>query len=111
MMLSNGPADCMRVAGAMPVIGCVWLDFQLPLVGLERIMLVSAIPMWHNRYRVLARSVRLQYNVLLLDSDVILFDDPYKYFKAPPFANFTVINQAEVGGPCGRARGGELMGG
>lgn len=95
MMSSSGP-DCVRVAGAMPALGCVWLDFKLPAKGQERVMLVNAIPMWHNRYRILARASRLQYNVLLLDSDVILFDDPYKYFKAPPFSNFTIINQAEV---------------
>lgn len=41
------------------------------------------------------RAVRLGYNVLLLDSDVTLFDDPYKYFKQPPFQDLVVINQEE----------------
>lgn len=33
--------------------------------------------------------------MLLLDSDVTLFDDPYKYFKKPPFKDLVVINQEE----------------
>ena len=41
------------------------------------------------------RSIRLGYNVLMLDSDVSIMDDPYKYFKQPPFQELTVINQAE----------------
>lgn len=48
------------------------------------------------RYRLAARAIRMQYNVFLVDTDVIFFDDPYVYFKSPPFANFTVINQPEV---------------
>ena len=30
------------------------------------------------------------------DSDVVMFDDPYRYFKSPPFSNFTIINQPEI---------------
>ena len=36
------------------------------------------------------------WQVFMSDNDVVLFDDPYAYFKAPPFSGFTVINQAEV---------------
>ena len=42
-----------------------------------------------------SRSIRLGYNVLLLDSDVIVFDNPYKYLKHPPFKDIVVINQEE----------------
>ena len=44
---------------------------------------------------LLYRSVRLGYNVLLTDSDMAIMDDPYKYFKHPPFKDITVLNQAE----------------
>lgn len=60
------------------------------------------------RYRLAARVVRLGYNVFLTDTDVIFFDDPYVYFKSPPFANYTVINQPEVRGGRGVAGGGEV---
>ena len=41
------------------------------------------------------RAARLGYNVLLLDSVVTLYDDPYKFFKQPPFQDLVVINQEE----------------
>ena len=41
-------------------------------------------------------SLLLTLPLTLQDSDVILFGNPYHYFKSPPFSNFTVINQAEV---------------
>lgn len=44
---------------------------------------------------VLCRSIRLGYNVLMLDTDVLIMDNPYKYFKQPPFKDITVLNQAE----------------
>ena len=47
------------------------------------------------RYRTMVRSVRLGYNVLMTDNDVVMFDDPYHYFKSPPFSHFTVLNQME----------------
>ena len=31
----------------------------------------------------------------MMDSDVVVMDDPYKYFKHPPFKGITVLNQAE----------------
>ena len=30
-----------------------------------------------------------------MDSDIIVMDDPYKYFKHPPFKHITVLDQAE----------------
>ena len=51
------------------------------------------------------RAIRFGYNVMLLDADVTVFDDPYKYFKQPPFKDFNVINQPES---AGAANGGIL---
>ncbi len=44
----------------------------------------------------MARAVRLGYNVLVMDTDVVVFKDPYQFWKAPPFSNFTILGQAEV---------------
>ncbi|KAG2437206.1 hypothetical protein HXX76_005869 [Chlamydomonas incerta] len=95
VMSASGP-DCVRVAGAVPSAGCVWLDFELPVFGADSAAVPTAAPMWHNRYRLAARAVRLRYNTFIVDTDAIFFDDPYVYFKSPPFANFTIINQPEV---------------
>ena len=43
----------------------------------------------------MVRAVRLGYNVLSTDNDVMLFDDPYTYFKSPPFSDFTVWSKQE----------------
>ena len=42
---------------------------------------------------------RAGYNLLYMDSDTILFDDPYQYFKAPPFNHINLLNMPE--NPCG----------
>ena len=48
----------------------------------------------------MARAVRLGYNVLTTDNDVVIFDDLYTYLKSPPFNSFSVINQAEDPDSC-----------
>lgn len=44
-----------------------------------------------GRLRMAARALRLGYNLLFLDTDIIIFDEPYKYFKSPLFADVNVI--------------------
>lgn len=46
----------------------------------------------------MARAVQAAYNVFLLDTDVLLFDDPYKYFKTPPFSAFQLLAQVRSQG-------------
>ena len=48
----------------------------------------------------MARAVRLGYNVLTTDNDVVMFDDLYTYLKSPPFNSYTVINQSEDPDSC-----------
>eukprot|EP00798_Chlamydomonas_sp_ICE-L_P003537 gene3537-13605_t len=68
-----------------------------------RLRLLRAQPSSNNTaptltagYRTMARAVRLGYNVLCSDTDVIFFDDPYRYLKRPPFKDYVIINQAEA---------------
>ena len=37
------------------------------------------VQLWHTRFRLVARAVRLGYNILSSDTDIILFQDPYRY--------------------------------
>lgn len=46
---------------------------------------------WHLRRRTAARAVRLGYNVMVVDSDMIIFDDPYALFKSPPFSQVQLL--------------------
>ncbi|PSC76104.1 DNA-directed RNA polymerases and III subunit RPABC2 [Micractinium conductrix] len=43
------------------------------------------------RWEVASRMLRMRYNVLSLDADVSLLDDPYRYFKAPPFSKYNAL--------------------
>ena len=75
---------------------CVYLQAlrHMVVIALTTLQLYVYVP----RYRTMVRSVRLGYNVLMTDNDVVLFDDPYHYFKSPPFSHFTVLNQMEFWG-------------
>lgn len=39
----------------------------------------------------MARAIRMSYNVLGLDSDVLVFHDPYTFLKRPPLANINYL--------------------
>ncbi|DBB03375.1 TPA: hypothetical protein ACH3X3_010747 [Trebouxia sp. C0006] len=89
LLLSHSEAMCGRISPIVSSIGCTWSSHKHPTD------LAGNFYVWSLRYRILARSVRLGYNVLMLDTDVMLMDDPYKYLKQPPFKDITVLNQAE----------------
>ena len=55
-----------------------------------------------GRWRTAARMVRAGYNVLMLDTDVVLLEDPYRFWKKPPFEKLTLMAQASwLDGGCG----------
>jgi hypothetical protein len=95
MLLSGDAESCYEVVkGAHAAhIGCVWEAGYLPVGGIRA---GSIAGLWKIRYRLTARAARIGYGVLSIDADVVIFDDPYRFFKAPPFSNFTVINQPEM---------------
>ncbi|GAX73095.1 hypothetical protein CEUSTIGMA_g548.t1 [Chlamydomonas eustigma] len=65
---------------------CVWYNISLPEVNhVAQHGFSNHRRLMHLRLRLAARILRLRYNILFLDTDIIIFDDPYKYFKAYPF--------------------------
>eukprot|EP00798_Chlamydomonas_sp_ICE-L_P004759 gene4759-34509_t len=96
LLLSTNKKECQAVNHRLSDYGCAYDRFQLPMVGPDIGGSVGACPMWHTRWRTLARAVRMGYNVLCSDTDVVFFHDPYAFFKSPPFSNYTIINQAET---------------
>ena len=44
-------------------------------------------------HQLAARAIRLGYNVLTIDGDVFLLQDPYLFFKRPPFSAYHLITQ------------------
>ena len=55
-------------------------------------------PTFPLRWRTAARMVRAGYNVLLMDTDVLLINDPYEFWKKPPFSKFQILAQVRVEG-------------
>ena len=51
------------------------------------------------------RLIKLGYNTLLIDADVILFHEPYKYFKGI-FSDFQLFNLADASAGYAKANGG-----
>ncbi|GFR40062.1 hypothetical protein Agub_g601, partial [Astrephomene gubernaculifera] len=78
-----GPNDAM---------GCAWYSQPFPpgFTGHRQLMT--------KRLMLLARAARLRYNVLTLDTDVIVFRDPYPYLKAPPYGKMQLIVGRSVRG-------------
>eukprot|EP00195_Chlamydomonas_chlamydogama_P015030 CAMPEP_0202910010 /NCGR_PEP_ID=MMETSP1392-20130828/50857_1 /ASSEMBLY_ACC=CAM_ASM_000868 /TAXON_ID=225041 /ORGANISM="Chlamydomonas chlamydogama, Strain SAG 11-48b" /LENGTH=599 /DNA_ID=CAMNT_0049599963 /DNA_START=380 /DNA_END=2179 /DNA_ORIENTATION=+ len=56
----------------------------------------AKVELFSTRWRTAARAVRAGYNVLLMDTDVLLFDDPYKYLKSTPFDKYQILAQAKL---------------
>jgi hypothetical protein len=50
------------------------------------------------RHRLAARALRLGYNVFSHDADVFYLQDPYLFFKKPPFSQYQLITQQESSG-------------
>ncbi|KAL4419331.1 hypothetical protein ABPG77_006019 [Micractinium sp. CCAP 211/92] len=77
---------CDQVPAAYkPLISCVW-D--------ARRSEESASVFWdtmNKRWELAARALRMGYNVLSLDADTSLLDDPYHYLKHPLFARYNAI--------------------
>jgi hypothetical protein len=46
--------------------------------------------LWHNRWKLMARAVRLGYNVMAVDTDFIFFRDPYVHFKRAALVDIQV---------------------
>ena len=51
--------------------------------------------MHHVRWHTAARLVRMGYNTMVLDTDVLLFDDLYHWFKAKPFSDYHIFTASE----------------
>ncbi|KAJ9534957.1 hypothetical protein QJQ45_029626, partial [Haematococcus lacustris] len=95
-LLSQSEAGCTNLysayEGVMPLPTCVWDSFKPPPKTFNVLELL-----WHYKHRMLLRLTRLGVNVLYMDSDTMLLDNPYKYLKAPgPFADVRYLGTVET---------------
>ncbi|CAL8471215.1 g10757 [Coccomyxa elongata] len=101
LLLGFDKACCLHAAAVISDIGCVWTTyladgelemFPRGLEGdrdIERLQLLR----WHTATRM----VRQGYNVLTLDAEGHLSDDPYAYLKASPLQTANLVTMTHGG--------------
>jgi hypothetical protein len=133
LLLADSQKTCEQARKAVPSVGCGWYgdgedeegasedsggggrsssrrSSTQPLLLPRRVQ--GAFRLWALRLRTALRAARLGYNVLVLDADTILFDDPYPYLKHPALlGKYQWIAQPESGGGDEEGGGGFLNGG
>lgn len=81
---------CDAALALAPGLCCAWSTLSLPPKVFPHQLLL-----WHHRRRATARAVRLGYNVMVLDTDMVVYEDPYKYIKSGPLKDvhlFTAVS-------------------
>ena len=91
ILLTDGPQTCQESMAILPTLCCVWSSIRLPENYFQHQLLL-----WNHRRAMAARSVRLGYNVLVLDTDMVVFGDPYKFLKQPPFRDINLMTMGET---------------
>ncbi|GAX76869.1 hypothetical protein CEUSTIGMA_g4315.t1 [Chlamydomonas eustigma] len=97
--LAQDAEACNAIAIHLPSVGCAYSSFKLginPDIAQGSLQKPEDIDMFHNKWRAAARAVRAGYNVLVMDTDVLLFEDPYKFWKAAPFKSYHLLVQADL---------------
>ncbi|KAG1665878.1 hypothetical protein FOA52_005367 [Chlamydomonas sp. UWO 241] len=91
---------CAATVVQIPGICCVWSDiwFGMPPISneLARNGFNGHRRLMQQRLRFTALALRASYNVMFLDTDIIIFEDPYKYLKAPPFDAVNLVFSGNV---------------
>ncbi|GAX73294.1 hypothetical protein CEUSTIGMA_g748.t1 [Chlamydomonas eustigma] len=84
MWITNRQEKCEHAEMIFPKeLGCGWSTQVYPQHGL--------VQMHMHRVAYLARSLRLGVNVFLVDTDIFMFRDPYRYLKSPPLKDLNMI--------------------
>ena len=101
MWITLSSEACDKVEDIMPdlYLGCGWSSQPLPLDKLASSPREQQVTsMYIHRSSYLARSVRLGYNVLQLDTDILLFKDPYLYLKGDRLIDVNFLIQRDGNG-------------
>ncbi|KAL6751337.1 hypothetical protein V8C86DRAFT_2780441 [Haematococcus lacustris] len=70
---------------------CVWEHPEVPMTQVGQHAFRVHRYLMHVRVRLAARALRLRYNVLFLDTDVMVFANPYSVLKAPPLQDVNLM--------------------
>ena len=88
IVVAPGPTSegCEQLIDLLPgPVCCMWSQATLPERNHNEVASNAFSPqrtLMHSRLRLAALALRLRYNLFFLDTDVILFSDPYQTLKA-----------------------------
>ncbi|MEW5299180.1 MAG: hypothetical protein WDW36_002220 [Sanguina aurantia] len=91
LWLTDSPVNCERSSTRLPQLGCAWSTQPFQITDAQANMHM-------DRVAYAGRALRLGYNVLLVDADIVMFHDPYKFLKAPPLAHHNLLMMRDGSG-------------
>ena len=77
LLLTTQRDVCDAVRAAIPGQACGWCDRPFPPRTLSQRM-YAVERLWHSRWNVMARALRMGYNMLSLDTDLYVTEDVYQ---------------------------------
>ena len=94
--LCNEESECKHLASESKAISCVYDSGELENLPLW--VLGGHFRVWHQRIRFIARTIRLGFNVMLVDADTIFLSNPYIHLKQSPLKDIQFLCNPEGGG-------------
>ncbi|KAL1504902.1 hypothetical protein AB1Y20_008670 [Prymnesium parvum] len=105
LILADGPRTCQSIRGGVHRPACVYSSLLRGHAGMRVYATDPVWALWLQRYLYFHRLLRLGYNALLLDSDIVLFHDPYRFFKGE-LAAYSLISLCDSSAGVASTNGG-----
>ena len=98
LLLASSEALCRRLQSEYGVEGCAWSSKWADHPGQAEwgVKHDEMFIMWAKQWHYVARALRAGRNVLRLDSDVFLGEDPYPLLHGPLLGRFNMVTQVDI---------------
>ena len=92
ILLTDSPETCKESKKVLPDLCCVWSSQSLPESHFQHQLLL-----WNHRRALAARTLRLGYNIMVLDTDMVVFNEcTYTFLKQAPFKDINLMTMGET---------------
>ncbi|MEW5320246.1 MAG: hypothetical protein WDW38_011331 [Sanguina aurantia] len=82
--MTNSQDKCERSSWLLPDLGCIWSSQVFDGADVQG-------KMHMDRVAFTGRALRLGFNVLQVEADIIVFQDPYRFLKSPPLSDHNLL--------------------
>ena len=86
---------CRNLQDESEAVSCVWDSSEEK--NLPEFVARGPERVWIQRLRFIARTIRLGFNVMLVDADTVFFQNPYIHLKQPPLSKIQFLCNPEAG--------------